>query len=132
MEFIKYRSIENDLRQEFVEEIISQGLSDGEWVVQEKVHGANFSFWITQDEVRVANRTEFLEEANTSFYQGYRAVYQENLAKVKYLYEISGGNEVRIFGELFGGVYHCPEVDKVPGATKIQSGIHYAPFRNEN
>lgn len=128
MKFIKYRSIENNFCQEFIEEIINQGLADGEWVVQEKVHGANFSFWINQAEIQVANRTEFLTKDNTSFYQGYRTVYQENLAKIKYLYEISGGNEVRVFGELFGGVYHHPEVDKVPGASKIQSGIHYAPF----
>lgn len=128
MEFIKYRSIENDFHQEFITEIVEQGLSSGEWIVQEKVHGANFSFWINKDEIRVANRNKFLEENNTPFFEGYKIVYTENVEKIKCLYELVGGAEVRVFGELFGGIYNHEEVKRIPEASKIQSGIHYAPF----
>ena len=39
--FRKYNSIENTYREEFLERIKSHGFWNDEFVVQEKVHGAN-------------------------------------------------------------------------------------------
>lgn len=46
MEFHKYHSIENTYRIKFVEQIKLNPEQD--WIVTEKVHGANFSFLITE------------------------------------------------------------------------------------
>lgn len=44
MEFKKYNSIENSYQDDLISSIIEQGFGDLEFVVQEKVHGANLSF----------------------------------------------------------------------------------------
>ena len=44
MEFKKYNSIENSYQDDFISSIIEQGFGDLEYVVQEKIHGANLSF----------------------------------------------------------------------------------------
>lgn len=128
MKFVKYGSIQNANKEKLIDKVILQGFSSGEWVVQEKVHGANFSFCVNKDEVSVAKRTTFIQEGDQTFYDGYKGVYEENLEKIKQIYKICGGNEVRVFGELFGGVYKHPEVPEVKEAVKIQPGIYYAPF----
>lgn len=42
--FKKYNSIENTYRQEFLDKIKGHGFWEDEFVVQEKVHGANLSY----------------------------------------------------------------------------------------
>lgn len=44
LEFKKYSSIENSFNREFMERIVAEMPTDLEYVVQEKVHGANTSF----------------------------------------------------------------------------------------
>ena len=43
--FNKYNSIENSYRKEFLERLERNGLLDETYVVQEKVHGANLSYF---------------------------------------------------------------------------------------
>ncbi len=66
--FIKYPSIENHDREGFLDKLRLEGLTGGEWVVQEKAHGANLSFnsldgvhWVT------AKRTKLLD-ADEAFF----------------------------------------------------------------
>lgn len=42
--FKKYSSIENHFNREFMEKVVAEMPQDFEYVVQEKVHGANTSF----------------------------------------------------------------------------------------
>ena len=44
MEYKKYNTIENSYQEDFIKSIIEQNLNNGDFVVQEKVHGANLSF----------------------------------------------------------------------------------------
>ena len=50
------------------------------------------------------------------------------------LYEISriiyNIKEIILFGELFGGEYLHPEVQKVKGASKVQKGVAYTQDNN--
>ena len=44
-EFTKFPSLENTYRQKEIDKIVMMEIKD-QWVVTEKVHGANFSFWV--------------------------------------------------------------------------------------
>ena len=52
LEFKKYSSIENSFNREFMERIVAEMPTDLEYVVQEKVHGANTSFLCDGENVR--------------------------------------------------------------------------------
>lgn len=71
IEFKKYSSIENSFSREFMENVVAQVPPDMEWVVQEKVHGANTSFLCDGSEVKFAKRTallaDFLKEHGGEF-----------------------------------------------------------------
>ncbi len=57
IEFKKYSSIENSFNREFLEYVVAQMPADLQYVVQEKVHGANTSFLCDGHEVKFAKRT---------------------------------------------------------------------------
>ena len=60
MEFKKYNSIENSYQDDFISSIIEQGFGDLEYVVQEKIHGANLSFITDGKSILSAKRTELI------------------------------------------------------------------------
>ena len=62
MDFKKYNSIENSYQIEFLNEIKEQGFYDLEYVVQEKVHGANLSFITNGKDIISAKRTELITD----------------------------------------------------------------------
>ncbi len=62
LEFKKYSSIENSFSREFMEHVVAEMPQDLEYVVQEKVHGANTSFLCDGETVRFAKRTSMLED----------------------------------------------------------------------
>jgi len=129
--FKKYNSIENTYREEFLERIKSHGFWNDEYVVQEKVHGANLSYWTTDGQIfHAAKRTTNLDPAER-FYN-----FQTVLAKLQPKFEniwqqlkidYPDLTQLTIFGELMGGAYPHPAVDKNKSAKKIQKGIHYSP-----
>lgn len=55
IEFKKYSSIENSFNREFLEYVVAQMPADLQYVVQEKVHGANTSFLCDGHEVKVSD-----------------------------------------------------------------------------
>lgn len=113
IEFIKFPSLENTYRQKEIDKIEMMGIK-GEWIVTEKVHGANFSFWVTKDDegnvnIRCAKRTGWIEESEKFF--NYKAVldkYKDNLVNLRK----SILSDYVLYGELFGG--------------NIQSGMCYS------
>ena len=60
LEFKKYSSIENSFSREFMEHVMAEMPQDLEYVVQEKVHGANTSFLCDGKEVGFAKRENCL------------------------------------------------------------------------
>lgn len=116
MEFKKYSSLENSYRTGFLQKIVDQGLDGGDWVVTEKVHGANFSFWCDGDTVKVARRSGFTDG---TFYNCQPVIdkYKDKVLDL-FNYCCSTGDILVIYGELYGegvqkGVFYSKEKDFV-------------------
>ena len=141
MKFVKYASIENSYRKAFITKIIWENMKDGEWVVTEKIHGANFSLWTDGEMVRMAKRTSFIDDEASFFgiqhiksdlilnaldlHSGIVGALLSSLDPSKEIWEPPP--IVTIYGELFGGTYPHPEVEKVANAKKVQKGVYYCP-----
>ncbi len=136
MRFKRYDDIENSYRTELIEQIKELKYL-GEWVAEEKIHGANFSFWITESDLKVAKRSGFLDEKELhSFYrcgkvvEKYRGSCHQLFQIVNVWVQNQGHGplkQVVIYGELFGGWYPHPEVPRVKDVVAIQKEIAYNP-----
>ncbi|GAB1450637.1 hypothetical protein MASR2M47_06930 [Draconibacterium sp.] len=130
MDFKKYASIENADRTEIIDKIKEQGFYDHEYVVQEKVHGANVCFITDGKQVVSAKRTGLVTH-DEKFYN-IETVQEKCTPRILMLYKIiserlEGISQIAVFGELFGGLYPHPEVKKNPDAVRLQKGIYYSP-----
>ncbi|ANF49877.1 hypothetical protein A0O34_04685 [Chryseobacterium glaciei] len=131
MIFKTYNSIENAYQTRVIDQINLQGFGDEVFIVQEKVHGANFSFFTDGKEIKIAKRTAFIEK-DEKFYNAHQILerYRKNVIdvfeKVKTIYPDL--ETVVIYGELFGGGYKHKEVEPVKDAIKVQKGVEYAPY----
>ncbi len=131
MIFKTYNTIENAYQARVIDQIRLQGFGDEVFIVQEKVHGANLSFFTDGKEIKMAKRTAFIEQ-DEKFYNAHRILerYRKNVihifGKVKAVYPDM--ETVVIYGELFGGGYKHKEVAPVKDAIKVQKGIEYAPY----
>ncbi|MDF2932172.1 MAG: hypothetical protein K0R36_1503 [Chryseobacterium sp.] len=130
MIFKTYNSIENAYQTRVIDQIRLQGFGDEVFIVQEKVHGANFSFFTDGKEIKIAKRTAFIEK-DEKFYNAHQMLelYRKNVidlfGKVKTIYPDL--ETVVIYGELFGGGYKHKEVEPVKDVIKVQKGVEYAP-----
>ena len=115
-----------------------------QWVVTEKVHGANFSFIYStaSSEIRYAKRNGMLSPEDR-FFQ-YQTILPEVEPKIQALCQHLHNNQhllsksiktklgsspietIIIYGELFGGLYPHEQVPAHP-FTPIQKGIYYSP-----
>jgi len=136
MEFKKYCSIENSYRVKYLNDIVEYGLTYGEWVVTEKVHGSNLSFWMDQTGVKAAKRSGFLTYGNRFFnfqevMDSYEKEFEVLFQAVMDIYGIPFEKlEIALYGEIFGGTYPHDGVDRVPNAVTVQKGVFYAPFND--
>lgn len=127
MKFIHYKSIENHYQQKFIDKILCEGLAGGQWHVSEKTHGANFGVYYNGSEVRYAKRTSFIDLASSFF--GFQSLAQslDTLAKMVWAtVNVDKTDQIVIYGELCGGYYAHPEVEKTT-ASKVQREIDYSP-----
>ncbi|MBB4807927.1 Rnl2 family RNA ligase [Chryseobacterium defluvii] len=130
MIFKTYNSIENAYQTRVIDQIIMQGFGKEIFIVQEKVHGANFSFFTDGKEIRIGKRTAFIQEDEKFFnawqiLERYRKNVMEVFQKVKIIFPEM--ETMVIYGELFGGGYKHKDVEPVKDAVKVQKGIEYAP-----
>lgn len=130
LEFKKYSSIENFFNKEFMERIMAEMPTDLEYVVQEKVHGANASFLCDGEVVRFAKRSSMLE-AEEKFYD-YPELLERYKGKVLALAEdvlnrYEDVRSVNVFGEMFGGTYPHKDVQPKRKLSLIQKGVCYTP-----
>jgi Rnl2 family RNA ligase len=139
--FKSYTDIENSYNNKFITQIREQGFDDAniEWVAEVKIDGSNFQCSIDcEDKFIVGTRTRFLERG--ADFQGYeRAMENGNveyairsmktyIAKTVDIAGLDPKNfTLRVYGELCGGMYRHPEVEKVKGAIKIQGRVNYHP-----
>lgn len=86
--FKKYSSLENHYNSKFIEKLYSLGLTGGEWVAREKIHGTNFSLIIERDKVTCAKRTGPILPAEDFF--GYEIIlknYEDSIKAVQELWK---------------------------------------------
>jgi Rnl2 family RNA ligase len=128
--FKKYNSVENVFDKEFVNKIELEGYGNVQFVVQEKVHGANFCFATDGETVSAGKRNGFVE-ADESFY-GHEELLERYNKKVINLFmrvkeKYPDILTVTVFGEMFGGKYMHPDVKNDSRITCIQKGVNYCP-----
>lgn len=130
IEFKKYSSIENSYNREYMGYVVAETPPDLEYVVQEKVHGANTSFLCDGEEVRFAKRTAMLADEEP-FYDypemldRYKTRVLKLFADVKARYpEVT---HISVFGEMFGGRYPHNAVKANRKVGLIQKGVFYTP-----
>ncbi|HAS42296.1 MAG TPA: RNA ligase [Microscillaceae bacterium] len=105
-------------------------LKKTEWVVTEKIHGANFCILANEEETHFAKRKEILPEEENFF--GYHQLRETLTEKAEQIYtEVSQAHPdtvaVAIYGELFGGAYPHPKVASKTDVQAIQTGVYYSP-----
>lgn len=100
-----------------------------DWVVTEKIHGANFGITTDGSEVRFAKRKEFLQPEDDFF--GYQSLKDKLSHQVKEICRIlqakTPWQKIYIYGELFGGEYPHPDVPAVNQLQAVQTGVYYSP-----
>ena len=131
MQFRKYQDIDNSDRKKTLDFFFAENATEGRFVVQEKAHGANLSFWYDGAVLQSAKRGGFIDG---DFYN-YKPVEERNAGHVKRAWELLKEKGLSfeimaVYGELIGGTYPHPDVERDKGATKVQKGIFYSP-RNE-
>ena len=115
-----------------MDRIVEEGHSQETYIVQEKVHGANFSFWITDTEIKCAKRSGFIEKEE-KFYN-YQVVRDHHITDIRAMYDglkksLPEINEIIVYGELYGGNYNHPDVQK-SNESAVQKGVQYSPMQD--
>lgn len=111
-QFTKFPSLENTYRQKEIDKILMMVIED-KWVVTEKVHGANFSFWVYKDlesgktDIKCAKRSGWIEGEKFFNYKFVLEKYRPMLENLRNKLL----DDFVIYGELYGG--------------NIQSGMCY-------
>ncbi len=128
--FKKYNSIENTYREKQIEQVYFHEYHKENYVVQEKVHGANFSFITNGTNIEVAKRSGIIVKDEN--FNNYEYVLNKYEKAVKELFSLvkkahPDTESISVFGELFGGNYQHSEVKKSKGMVKIQKGVFYSP-----
>ncbi len=107
-------------------------LNKQKWVVLEKVHGANFSFTISDKEIRYAKRKESLDWESDFF--GFQLIAEQLEEKMWLLFDKVKAryacDSCTVYGELFGGEYPHPQVPEDPRVQAVQTGVYYSPNIN--
>lgn len=107
-----------------------RALQKARWAVTEKIHGANFCLFTDGQNVRAANRREWLTDEHE--FWGWQSVRDTHKSRIAYLWDTvqTAYDEVEamyVYGELFGGSYPHPDVAPVPDVRPVQTGVWYAP-----
>lgn len=130
LEFKKYSSIENSFNKVFMEKVMTEMPADLEYVVQEKVHGANTSFLCDGNEVKFAKRTSVLADGEKFYeYDELLEAYKERVLNLFRNVKARYPNitNISVFGEMFGGRYPHDDVKASSNLSLIQKGVCYTP-----
>jgi Rnl2 family RNA ligase len=122
--FRKFHSIENVQNTKFVKGILDSDANNAEWVVTEKVHGANLQFTTDGKVIKVGKRSDYLGGAALSQFFHADVVLEKYQAAVLELYENIKENKPKlstltVYGELFGGRYNGVH-NKYPKPVQIE------------
>lgn len=126
MKFIKYSSIGNATNKtiEMFKTKHSE-VANGKFYITEKIHGANFSVYISKNEVKFAKRTDFLSDDSNFFsFQKLNDKYNFELIQDSNILKQDDVDYLIIYGELCGGSY--PNMPVIPNVSKVQKEIAYS------
>lgn len=128
--YVGYEKISENLNKWYLTESDYRNFKKTNWVVTEKIHGANFGIVTDGLEVRFAKRKEFLQPDEDFF--DYQSLSNQLAAQVKKIFQILQPQHnqllrVSVYGELFGGEYPHPDVPTVAHIQAVQTGIYYSP-----
>lgn len=129
MKFVKYPSLTNASREKETAYLIEH-FPQMLFVVQEKIHGSNVSFWTDGELCKSAKRSGFLTPEE-DFYN-HHALLLAHEARLKALFvQLKAQNpalqSIAVFGELFGGLYPHANVPTNRQAVRCQKHIYYSP-----
>ena len=112
----------------------------GKWHVSEKIHGGNLAMYIDTKTHNVSFSTRDEELDNNDKFYNFKSVIENINPDIEKLCEnlknafkeygnriIEDYHTIAIYGELFGGVYNHPDVQRNTKAQKVQKGIYYTP-----
>ena len=127
--FSAYEKMPTSLKKLGLKEADYAAMEKLQWVVTEKVHGANFSFFYENGQLGYAKRKSVLSWQDDFF--GFQLVVKKLGNQIISLFEELStqlpANQYRVYGELFGGAYPHPEVAPAPEVQAIQTGVYYTP-----
>ena len=128
--FISYEKIAESTSQWNLSPSDYRAFNKTDWVVTEKIHGANFCIFTDGEILRFAKRKQFLEPGEDFF--GFKSFETQLVSQVRELFQMlqTSSNHplgVSIYGELFGGEYPHPDVPPIPNIQAVQTGVYYSP-----
>lgn len=123
-----YSSLTNHYETNMIERMkkIKPQIEDEEWIATEKIHGANFSFFVDSTDQMICCKRSGPIKSNENFYSHGSLLekYGENIKKmVSEIKQDTKAESVQVFGELFGGYYPGCESKSKP----VQKGVYYCP-----
>lgn len=128
-EFSSYEKMPSSLKKLGLNESDFAKMEKVNWVVTEKVHGANFSFVYHDRNLKFAKRKEYLSWGDDFF--GFQLVVNQIEDNILRLFEELStnvnGTKYIVYGELFGGKYPHPDVKADSNLHAIQTGVYYSP-----
>lgn len=133
IKFKRYHSIENHTCVLTRKMLQDHELANVEWIALEKVHGANFSISTNGEVVTPARRSAVLHTSD-SFYNFQRVLGTYHEGVKAFFAALSGRGEqskltmVRLYGELYGGLY--PRQRIPPGSKAPNRDILYCPHND--
>ncbi|MCP4134207.1 MAG: RNA ligase [bacterium] len=130
IEHYSYEKISEDFRKWNLTEKDYRQFNKTDWVVTEKIHGANFCVHSNGKKIEFAKRKELLS-GNEDFF-GYGTLKKTLLPKIENLFPILKEKnntiaQISVYGELFGGEYPHPGVRPNSTVQAVQTGIYYSP-----
>ena len=131
--FTKYPSITPVSMKRSIEYIIQNGLDQQPWIATVKLHGANFQITTNGSDIKTGKRSGFIVPADGGFngYQNVLAKYQQNIFEFyRHMSLLFDFDQLTLCGELFGGQYDHPDVDRDVHATRVQKGVQYCPHND--
>ncbi len=128
--YIAYEKIPENINKWNLTESDYRILKKTDWVVTEKIHGANFGIMTDGLEVKFAKRKKFLDSTEDFF--GYQLLQDKLISQARKIFQFlqlekNNLHKIFIYGELFGGEYPHLEVTPVSGIQAIQTGVYYSP-----
>lgn len=104
-DFTSFPSLENTYQDKLIHQVELLGLHQQPYIVTEKVHGANFSFWVkllanNEISIQCARRTDFIADDEKFF--NFRPVLEKYRLSLMRLHNLLQGDFI-LYGELYGG-----------------------------